>query len=190
MSFIHSASSAVGWKSKPQPFPCCCKLLQNLVSCCRTPVWCKVLGESWNDGEMWRSFVASPCLNVTPDRACEDVSSSTVSSSSWAERCAQWQYLQLPILGIFHKYHHKILDLLRFVTMSCSLQVAGTFLNQMSSGKAWEAAAAAGNLYCISSTTGVTWAVLATRVWVEPQAVLQEYNAITEEFEDVMLGGS
>lgn len=74
--------------------------------------------------------------------------------------------------------------------MSCSLQVAGTFLNQKSSGKAWEAAAAAGNLYCISSTTGVTWGVLATRVWVEPQAVLQEYNAITEEFEDVMLGGS
>lgn len=55
---------------------------------------------------------------------------------------------------------------------------------------AQEAAAAPGNLYCISSTTGVTWGVLTTRVWVVPQAVVQEYSAITEEFEDVMLGGS
>lgn len=171
MSFTHYASSAVGWKSKPQPFPCCCKLLQILVSCCRIPVWCRGLGESWSDGEMQRrSFVASPFLNVTLDRAWEEVSSSTVLLS-WEMGRTQWQYLQLPILGIFHKYHHKILCLLRFVAVSCSLQVAGTSLNQRSSGMAQGAAAAApGNLYCSSSTTSATRRVLATRVWVVHQA--------------------
>lgn len=52
------------------------------------------------------------------------------------------------------------------------------------------AAATPRSLYCSSSTTSVTWGVLATRVWAVPQAVVQEYNAITEEIEDDVAGGS